>query len=74
MAKALRDVQGVQDVTYTEQDSGTAVYSVMGKRGDEMRADLARAVIEGGWGLLRLESLTMSLEDIFLRLTTAEQE
>ncbi len=74
VTKALRDVQGVQDVTYNERDDGTAVYNIMGKRGEEMRTDLAQAVIEQGWGLLSLEAVTMSLEDIFLRLTTAEQE
>ena len=74
VTKALRDVQGVQDVTYTEGDDGAVGYTIIGKRGEEMRTDLAKAVIEQGWGLLSLEALTMSLEDIFLRLTTVEQE
>lgn len=74
VTKALRDVQGVQDVTYIEGDDGAVGYTIMGKRGEEMRTDLAKAVIEQGWGLLSLEALTMSLEDIFLRLTTVEQE
>jgi len=74
VTKALRDVQGVQDVTYTEGDDGAVGYTIIVKRGDEMRTDLAKAVIERGWGLLSLEALTMSLEDIFLRLTTVEQE
>ena len=74
VTKALRDVQGVQDVTYTEGDDGAVGYTIIGKRGEEMRTDLAKAVIERGWGLLSLEALTMSLEDIFLRLTTVEQE
>ena len=74
VTKAIRNVQGVQDVTYTDHGDGTAVYSIMGRRGAEMRTDLARAVVEQDWGLLRLESVTMSLEDIFLRLTTTEEE
>ncbi len=72
VTKSLRSVKGVQDVTYTAQDHGTSLFTVVGKRGEEMRADLARTVVERGWGLLRLESATMSLEDIFLRLTTTE--
>jgi ABC-2 type transport system ATP-binding protein len=74
VTKALRDVPGVQDVTYIEGDDGAVGYTIIGKRGEEMRIDLAKAVIEQGWGLLSLEELTMSLEDIFLRLTTQEQE
>ena len=74
VTKALRDVPGVQDVTYIEGDDGAVGYTIIGKRGEEMRTDLAKAVIEQRWGLLSLEELTMSLEDIFLRLTTVEQE
>ena len=74
VTKAIRNVKGVQDVTYTEQDHDIAAFSVIGKRREDMRAELARAIVEQGWGLLRMESVTMSLEDIFLRLTTAETE
>jgi len=30
-------------------------------------------VVQNGWGLYELQSVTMSLEDIFLKLTTAEE-
>jgi hypothetical protein len=33
----------------------------------------ARTVVNGGWGLLELRPVRMSLEDIFLQLTTEEQ-
>ncbi|GAI64642.1 unnamed protein product, partial [marine sediment metagenome] len=29
-------------------------------------------IVQGGWTLLSLESIEMSLEDIFLKLTTEE--
>ena len=35
--------------------------------------DLARAVVANGWGLLELRPMRISLEDIFLQLTTDEQ-
>jgi hypothetical protein len=34
--------------------------------------DLAQAVVGGGWGLLEMRPMHMSLEDIFLSLTTDE--
>ena len=37
-----------------------------------MRRDLAQAVVGGGWGLLEMRPMHMSLEDIFLSLTTDE--
>jgi len=71
---ALRKVAGVQDVTYSEEgDESGEDYTILGHRTDELRTDLARAVVEGGWGLLSLEAVTMSLEEIFLRLTTTEE-
>ena len=38
-----------------------------------MRRDLARAVVGSGFGLLELRPVRMSLEEIFLSLTTEEQ-
>ena len=37
-----------------------------------MRRELSRAVVTNGWGLLELRPRQMSLEDIFLQLTTDE--
>jgi ABC-2 type transport system ATP-binding protein len=37
-----------------------------------VRRDLARAVVGAGWGLLELRPTRMSLEEIFLSLTTDE--
>ena len=71
VAKAIRDISGVQDVTYGEE-GGKVVYNVTCRRSEDMRAQIARTVVEHGWQLMRLESVTMSLEEIFLRLTAAE--
>ena len=72
VVRTLRGITGVQDVTFTEQGDGRVLYAVTSRRGDEMRATLAKAVVEHGWGLLRLEPVSLSLEEIFLRLTTSE--
>src|SRR5207249_4675129 len=44
-----------------------------GEQKKDIRSDLARTVVQNGWGLYELQSVTMSLEDIFLKLTTAEE-
>jgi len=46
---------------------------VFSRRGDQIRVELAKVVVEHGWGLLSLETLNLSLEEIFLRLTTSEE-
>ena len=38
-----------------------------------MRRDVARTVVDRGWGLLELRPMRMSLEEIFLQLTTDEK-
>jgi hypothetical protein len=37
-----------------------------------VRAELARAVVESEWKLLELKTSGLSLEDIFLKLTTKD--
>jgi len=65
----LRGIDGVIDVS-AEADEG--VYLVTSVPGTDVRDALAREVIGGGYALRELRSLEMTLEDIFLRLTTEE--
>ena len=71
---ALAGVEGVEDVSRTPgQGRGFSSYLVEATQGVEVRAQLATAIVEGGWDLLRLEAIGMTLEEIFLRLTTSEE-
>ena len=47
-------------------------FEIDSERGHDVRRDLARVVVTSGWGLLELRPLRMSLEDVFLSLTTEE--
>ncbi|MCZ6890934.1 MAG: ABC transporter ATP-binding protein [Chloroflexi bacterium] len=69
---ALQGIDGVQGVAVTPLERGTATYTVTSGRDQDIREEVARQVVQQGWGLLRQESLSMSLEEIFLRLTTEE--
>jgi len=46
--------------------------SVETQPGVDVRADLARAVVGGGFDLLEMQRMGMSLEDIFLQVTTTD--
>lgn len=75
VTQALRAVEGVQNVSRPiATDQGYSSYVVEAKPESEVRAGLASAVIAGGWDLLRLEPIRMTLEEIFLHLTTTEEE
>ncbi len=43
------------------------------EQGRDVRRDLARAIVAQQWGLLELRPSRMSLEEIFLSLTTEEK-
>ena len=47
-------------------------FEVDSETGRDVRRDLARAVVASGWGLLEMRPMRMSLEDVFLSLTTEE--
>ena len=72
VAAALKGIDGVQSVTMTPLEDSTASYTVTSLRDEDVREEVARQVVQQGWGLLRQESISMTLEQIFLRLTTEE--
>ena len=70
---AVKSVPGVADVRVISQTDGRSSLHVDGESGRDIRTDVARTVVNGGWGLLALQAENMSLEDIFIKLTTAEE-
>ncbi len=69
---ALQHVAGVTRVVEADRRDGLLGYEIDSERGRDVRRDLARAVVASGWGLLELRPMRMSLEDVFLSLTTEE--
>ncbi|MBI2816428.1 MAG: ATP-binding cassette domain-containing protein [Acidobacteria bacterium] len=68
----LARIQGVNSVLPTPASNGRVEFAVQTDKGRDVRRDLARAVVESGWGLLELRPVGMSLEEIFLKLTTTD--
>jgi ABC-2 type transport system ATP-binding protein len=69
---ALGGVPGVTRVVESDRKAGIVGYEVEGERGRDIRRDLARTVVASNWGLLELRPMRMSLEEIFLSLTTED--
>jgi len=72
VSSALTRVPGVTRVVESDRRDGAVGYEVDSESGRDVRRDLARAVISSGWGLLEMRPMRMSLEDVFLSLTTDE--
>jgi len=66
----LKAIPGVISV----EDRGSGRYEILCETGEDRRAQIARMAVESGWDLLELRLEAMSLEEIFLRLTTKEVE
>jgi ABC-2 type transport system ATP-binding protein len=71
-AVALGAVPGVTRVAAADQRPGSGAYEVESERGRDVRRDLAREIVTRGWGLLELRPMRMSLEEVFLQVTTEE--
>ena len=70
---ALEQLDGVVSVSVNQESNGASVVDVQVAQGGDVRRQLANAVVSNGWGLLELRRLKMSLEDIFLELTTQDE-
>ena len=68
----LERVAGVTRVSVTDGHDGAVGFEIESAQGQDIRRELARTVVGEGWGLLELRPTGMSLEQIFLQLTTSE--
>ena len=69
----LAGIEGVVDVQYEDAGQDLGAYLVTTVAGQDVRDPLAKAIVDGGYGLRELRSMDMSLEDVFLRLTNEER-
>jgi ABC-2 type transport system ATP-binding protein len=71
-AVMLAQIPGVTRVVEADRRDAIVGYEVESEHGHDVRRDLARSIVGAGWGLLELRPTRMSLEEIFLSLTTDE--
>jgi ABC-2 type transport system ATP-binding protein len=67
-APVLSQIPGVTRV----QGAAGGGFEVESERGTDVRRELARTIVGRGWGLLELRPMRMSLEEVFLKVTTKE--
>src|SRR5580658_4227241 len=70
----LEQVQGVSRVVAKEPKDGRLRFEIESLQGRQIRADLARTVVNAGWNLSELSAVGLSLEEVFLQLTASEQK
>jgi ABC-2 type transport system ATP-binding protein len=72
IAASLVRMAGVTRVAEADRRNGLVGYEVESESGRDIRRELARTIVSSGWGLTELRPMRMSLEEIFLSLTTDE--
>ncbi len=69
VSELLRSIKGVTRVIYRDTR-----YIVEYPADQDLRSKISETIVKGGFTLLSSESVEMSLEDIFLKLTTSEED
>lgn len=69
----LNGLAGVMDVRQTSVSDGRVRFVVESQLNTDIRREVARSIVEGGFGLLEMQASRMTLEDIFLQLTTQDE-
>ena len=70
--RRLEQVAGVSRVLLKAARENRSSFEVESQGDHAVRGDLARAVVEAGWDLNELRSAAISLEEVFLQLTSSE--
>ena len=68
VAERLSQINGINKVSYQNSH-----YIVECSAEEDPHGKINEIIVQNGWILLSMESLEMSLEDIFLKLTTEEE-
>jgi ABC-2 type transport system ATP-binding protein len=68
----LEQVAGVSHVLLRENRDNHVVFELESQRDQNIRGDVARSIVEAGWDLNELRGAGMSLEEVFLQLTSAD--
>jgi ABC-2 type transport system ATP-binding protein len=72
--KGLKDLlaglPGAENVQIEASREGKVIATVQAEQGKDLRSAVAAKIVEKGWPLLELRGVSLSLEDIFLQLTT----
>ncbi|PYV15397.1 MAG: MFS transporter [Acidobacteria bacterium] len=72
MIDKLQRVEGVNLVEPRDAAGERLTIELHAERGKDVRPEVARAVVEAGWKLYEIKTTGLSLEEIFLQLTTKD--
>jgi ABC-2 type transport system ATP-binding protein len=69
---ALQAIPEIMAIRRRPKESDTYVFSIECSMGTDVRERIASTIVQHGWGLRELRPASVSLEEIFVQLVTAE--
>ncbi len=72
--KELQSLDIVSSVVREKKTNEKVSFIVESIPNRDIRKDIAKTIVQKGWGLFEMRPVGMSLEEVFLRLTTKEEE
>ncbi len=70
----IQSIEGVKSIEVDSTNDGTVGVLIESEPGTDLRAQIAARIVGGGMDLLELRAVTLSLEEVFMQLTTEEKE
>jgi ABC-2 type transport system ATP-binding protein len=70
---ALAAVRNVESATYVPSDGPTHRFILHATKGSDIREDLFQLAVRNGWVMLEMSRTATSLEEVFHRLTRADE-
>ncbi len=73
--QALKSLEGISSLFINKRTAtNTAEFEIAYQKGKDLRGDISDAVFKAGGRVLEFRTLGLSLEDIFIRVVTAEEK
>jgi ABC-2 type transport system ATP-binding protein len=73
LRESVSSIKGVKNVDVQSGADGLVTAEIESESGADLRAQIASQVVKKGFDLLEMRAINLSLEDIFMQLTTEEQ-
>ena len=71
----IQAIEGVISIQATDENDGKpSSFTVECRLDTDLRPVLASTIVTQGWGLLEIRGVSLSLEDVFINLTTEESD
>jgi len=71
---AIQELPGIRQVSAVPAGDGLLAVTVEAVPGSDLRSEIAAKIVGRGWPLFELRGVALSLEEIFLQLTTQDAE